>query len=75
MAPSLSIALSITAMAAPFAEASYYSAAAAFAGLASLPWQRGTAGRRQRRARADKLVYAALTAKRFRAGRSEDLLR
>jgi hypothetical protein len=74
-APPLPIAISITAIAAPAVEASYYSAAAAVAGLGYLLYTRGAAARRERAARRDKLVYAALAAKTFAARRGDDILR
>lgn len=75
LAPALPIFLTISAITAPTVEASYYSAAAAAASLGYLLYTRGAAQRRERAARRDKLVYAALAAKAFAARSSEELLR
>lgn len=74
-APALPIMLSITAIAAPIIEASHYSAAAGAVGLGYLLYTRGSATRRARQARQDKLIYAALVEKTFTARRDDDILR
>lgn len=74
IAPPLTIALSITAIAAPVIEASYYSAAVAFGGLGYLLASHTAAARRDRTARRDKLVYAALASRAFAVHRADDLL-
>lgn len=73
-APPLPIALSVAGMIAPLIETSYASAGAALAGLGYLLHSRGSARARERTARRDKLVYAALAANAFAPRRSDDLL-
>jgi hypothetical protein len=74
-APPLPVAISIATIAAPAVEAAYCSAAVAVAGLGYLLYTRGAAARRERAARRDGLVYAALAAKTFAARRGDDVLR
>jgi hypothetical protein len=73
-APALPIVLSITAIAAPMVEASYYSMAAGVGGLGYLLYTRGTATRRARHAQQDKLVFAALVERAFASRRGDDVL-
>ncbi|KXV35667.1 hypothetical protein AD942_00315 [Gluconobacter japonicus] len=73
-APALPIALSIAAIAAAAVEISPYSTGVGVAGLGYLLHARGVAARREGKARHDKLVFSALTAKTFAARRSDTVL-
>jgi len=77
--PAAEIVLSASALAAPLVEHSYYSAAAAALGLGHLLLRTAEQARQYRQVRRavmqDKLVFAALAAKRFAPGWGDEVLR
>lgn len=75
MAPPITIALSVASIVAPLAETAYFSAAAGALGLGYVIYSLAQGYGRQRTAKSDKLVYAALASHAFSARSYRDVRR